>query len=159
MLDKLDGRVPAIAMGASPHIMGGPKPEAPDSTSSTAGSTTSSASHPSNPIGCLQEYCVKFSLPLPIYDLQNTSGQPHQRNFDIMAKVGSVVSSGTGTSKKDAKRAAASAMLAKLKLMGHEVTNIANSGNVANGSGENNDLDEDVLKTIPNMKIDTLVRF
>ena len=56
----------------------------------------SGAALPSNPIGSLQEYCVKCSLPLPIYDLQNTIGQPHQRNFEMMAKVGTVNSAGSG---------------------------------------------------------------
>ena len=69
----------------------------------------------------VQEYCVKCSLPLPIYDLQNTSGQPHQRNFDIIAKVGAIASNGIGTSKKDAKRDAATALLDKLKALGSEV--------------------------------------
>lgn len=36
----------------------------------------SGTSLPSNPIGALQEWCVKCSLPLPIYEW--TAGQPHQ---------------------------------------------------------------------------------
>ena len=92
------------------------------------------AGAPTNPIGKIQEYCVKFSLPLPIYDLQNTIGQPHQRNFEIIAKVGSVNAIGSGTSKKDAKRSAASALLAKLKAMGNDVTSLSNIIPPANGT-------------------------
>ena len=118
----------------------------------------SGAALPSNPIGSLQEYCVKCSLPLPIYDLQNTSGQPHQRNFDIIAKVGAIASNGTGTSKKDAKRDAATALLDKLKALGSEVAIAAGSG--TNGSGNLSEVDEEMIKQAGNMtKVDVLVSF
>ena len=111
----------------------------------------SGTSLPSNPIGSLQEYCVKCSLPLPIYDLQNTSGQPHQRNFEIIAKVGAIASNGTGTSKKDAKRDAATALLDKLKALGSEVASAAG----ANTNGT--EVDEELAKQVSNMKVDILV--
>merc|ERR1712193_86157 len=110
----------------------------------------SGTSLPSNPIGSLQEYCVKCSLPLPIYDLQNTSGQPHQRNFEIIAKVGAIASNGTGTSKKDAKRDAATALLDKLKALGSEVA----SATGANTNGT--EVDEELAKQVSNMKVDIL---
>ena len=123
-------------------------------TPGTAGNGTgngSGTSLPSNPIGSLQEYCVKCSLPLPIYDLQNTSGQPHQRNFEIIAKVGAIASNGTGTSKKDAKRDAATALLDKLKALGSEVASAAG----ANTNGT--EVDEELAKQVSNMKVDILV--
>ncbi len=102
---------------------------------------------------------------MPTYDLQNTSGQPHQRNFEILAKVGSIVSMGEGTSKKDAKRTAAVAMLDKLKALGSDVTNAANvvSSNSNNSGGNNGSTpaiepDEELLKKVSEMKVDTLVR-
>jgi len=122
-------------------------------TPGTAGNGTgngSGTSLPSNPIGSLQEYCVKCSLPLPIYDLQNTSGQPHQRNFEIIAKVGAIASNGTGTSKKDAKRDAATALLDKLKALGSEVASAAG----ANTNGT--EVDEELAKQVSNMKVDIL---
>ena len=97
-------------------------------------------------------------MPLPIYDLQNTSGQPHQRNFDIIAKVGAIASNGTGTSKKDAKRDAATALLDKLKALGSEVAIAAGSG--TNGSGNLSEVDEEMIKQAGNMtKVDVLVSF
>ena len=97
-------------------------------------------------------------MPLPIYDLQNTSGQPHQRNFDIIAKVGAIASNGTGTSKKDAKRDAATALLDKLKALGSEVAIAAGSG--TNGTGNLSEVDEEMIKQAGNMtKVDVLVSF
>ena len=182
MLDKIDGRVPAVG----PSLPGMPQPNLDNKVTSQSGTDAVSQSNgangnsgtgvsggpapgggapgngnanggsgaalPSNPIGSLQEYCVKCSLPLPIYDLQNTSGQPHQRNFEIIAKVGAIASNGTGTSKKDAKRDAATELLAKLKALGSEVANAA--GAATNGSGE---VDEEMVKQVANMKVDILV--
>ena len=53
-----------------------------------------------NPIGELQEFCVKNGLPIPIYDLGSVDGQPHKRSFVMIAKVGVVHMAGNGTSKK-----------------------------------------------------------
>ena len=167
MLDKLDGRVPA--MSATPP-MTNVKMENPGESNPASNGTNgngvanpsampgnaANGNSPTNPIGCLQEYCVKCSLPMPIYDLQNTSGQPHQRNFEIIAKVGSITSTGVGSSKKDAKREAAVTLLAKLKGLGSEVANAANV-TPANGSG-GEAVDEETLKQVANMTIETLVR-
>ena len=54
----------------------------------------------SNPIGELQELCVKSGIPIPLYDLGSVDGQPHKRQFVMVAKVGAAETSGTGTSKK-----------------------------------------------------------
>lgn len=182
MLDKIDGRVPATAgmntpagmpqpnldnkiagqsgtevqsngANGNPGAVGPPGSGAPGAPGTNGNG--SGAALPSNPIGSLQEYCVKCSLPLPIYDLQNTSGQPHQRNFDIIAKVGAIASNGTGTSKKDAKRDAATALLDKLKALGSEVAIAAGSG--TNGSGNLSEVDEEMIKQAGNMtKVDVL---
>lgn len=182
MLDKIDGRVPATAGMNTPAGM--PQPNLDNKIASQSGTEVQSngangnsgpvgppgsgapgapgtngngsgAALPSNPIGSLQEYCVKCSLPLPIYDLQNTSGQPHQRNFDIIAKVGAIASNGTGTSKKDAKRDAATALLDKLKALGSEVAIAA--GSATNGSGNLSEVDEEMIKQAGNMtKVDVL---
>lgn len=163
MLDKLDGRHPSSGL---PTPVTAATPSAPttgqaDSNvlqQNNGGSSNGNNSMSSNPIGCLQEYCVKYSLPLPIYDLQNTTGQPHQRNFEFIAKVGSILSNGCGTSKKDAKRAAATALLEKLKALGSDVTNAAGQANGNNSSiGAPAEIDEELLKQASNMKIPVLV--
>ena len=161
MLDKLDGRVPA--MSATPPMTNVKMENPVETTAAPNGNgvpanpnaNAGNGNAPTNPIGCLQEYCVKCSLPMPIYDLQNTSGQPHQRNFEIIAKVGAITSTGVGSSKKDAKREAAVTLLAKLKALGSEVANAANTN--ANGTG-GEVVDEETLKQVANMTIETLVR-
>ena len=162
MLDKIDGRVPAAGMN-TPAGMPQPNLDNKTITASQSGTEATSQSNGANgttgtggtgngPMGSLQEYCVKCSLPLPIYDLHNTSGQPHQRNFEIIAKVGAIASNGTGTSKKDAKRDAATALLDKLKALGSEVANAA--GAATNGTEV---VDEELAKQVSNMKVDILV--
>ena len=63
-----------------------------------------------------------------------------------------------GTSKKDAKRAAASALLAKLKSMGNELSSISNVIPPANGNAIG-DIEEELetAKNVNNMKVETLV--
>jgi len=159
MIDKLDGRTPAATPILPPNTNLDTSGDGSVTTQSSQGSNNSSSGAPTNPIGKLQEYCVKFSLPLPIYDLQNTIGQPHQRNFEMMAKVGTVNSAGSGTSKKDAKRAAASALLAKLKSMGNELSSISNVIPPANGNAIG-DIEEELetAKNVNNMKVETLTQ-
>ena len=90
MLDKLDGRTPATPV-LPPNTNLDTSADGSVNTQNSQGSSNGSTSGaPTNPIGKLQEYCVKFSLPLPIYDLANTIGQPHQRNFEMCAKVGRI---------------------------------------------------------------------
>ena len=78
MLDKLDGREPSNPPPPPPGLdlpqqssNGGPTSTGSPNGSSTNGGGSGSGGA-TNPIGGLQEYCVKYSLPLPIYDLQNT---------------------------------------------------------------------------------------
>lgn len=131
MLDKLDGRVPAQD-GQQPL------PAVPDSNASQA---------PGNTVGALQELCVKHGYPMPTYSTDVVGGQPHQRNFAIVCTVGKIKESGSGGSKKDAKREAAQKMIDKLKALG------------PNGSeqvGEMSAEDEEMMKKMSNMKVDTL---
>lgn len=160
MLDKLDGRTPATPVLPPNTNLDTSGDSSINTQNSQAGNTSngSNGGAPTNPIGKLQEYCVKFSLPLPIYDLANTIGQPHQRNFEMCAKVGTVSSTGSGTSKKDAKRNAASALLTKLKSMGNEL----NVGNIVPSNGNNSigDVEEELelAKNVANMKVETLTQ-
>ncbi len=40
-----------------------------------------------NPVGQLQEFCVKHGLPMPVYDLGNVDGQPHQVKLEKVIVV------------------------------------------------------------------------
>jgi len=131
MLDKLDGRVPAQD-GQQPL------PAVPDSNASQA---------PGNTVGSLQELCVKNGLPMPTYSTDVVGGQPHQRNFAIVCTVGKLKESGSGGSKKDAKREAAQKMIDKLKDLGP---------NSSEQVGEVSVEDEEMMKKMANMKVDTL---
>ena len=145
MLDKLDGRVPALP----PTTM--PKENPAKAQASQAAPNDENGNSPTNPIGSLQEYCVKYSLPMPIFDLGHNSGHPNQR-FVIVAKVGQFMSAGYGLSKNDAKREAAGTLLEELKELGgnFNVTVQANEGSgsahVGNDKVITIDEDEPTLK-------------
>jgi len=68
-----------------------------------------------NPVGTLQEVCMNRRWPPPTYDLSNEEGLPHERSFTIVCIIGKFRETGSGKSKKLAKRQAANKMLAKLK--------------------------------------------
>ena len=71
-----------------------------------------------NPVGDLQEMCMKRRLPLPVYEVGLEKGAPHERCFIIVCAVdGNLKESGSGKSKKLAKRQAAHKMLNTLKSM------------------------------------------
>merc|ERR1719511_268065 len=135
MLDKLDGRVPA---------QDGQTPLPPVTDNGTGPQA------PGNTVGALQELCVKHGYPMPTYDLGAVGGQPHMRNFTIMCCVGKMRESGTGGSKKDAKREAAQKMIDKLKSMG------PNNGPAAVSDVTNQEVDEEMLNKMSTMKVETL---
>ncbi|XP_077978656.1 interferon-inducible double-stranded RNA-dependent protein kinase activator A homolog [Glandiceps talaboti] len=70
---------------------------------------------PGNPVGQLQELVVARHWRRPDYILVSECGPPHSREFIIGCRVHSFQEQGTGRSKKIAKRAAAWAMLQKIK--------------------------------------------
>ena len=70
----------------------------------------------------------------------------------LFRSVGTIVSKGSGTSKKDAKKAAATALLDKLKALGNEVTSLAN----VPVNGNSAELDEE-LKQATDINIEVLV--
>ena len=126
-----------------------------------------------NTIGQLQEHCVRHGLPMPTYDLASVGGQPHQRSFTINCRVGCLSISGEGTSKKDAKREAATKMWQRLKVLGNNALQLVTGSENGNGTshqvepvigvgsvidvGGDQGLDKDLAKLVNNnMKIDTL---
>lgn len=138
MLDKLDGRIPA---------QDGQTPLPPVNADNTNGGPQA----PGNTVGALQELCVKHGYPMPTYDLGAVGGQPHMRNFTLMCCVGKMRESGTGGSKKDAKREAAQKMIDKLKTMG------PNGGPASVSDVTNTEtVDEELLNKMSTMKVETL---
>jgi len=188
MLDKLDGREPSQPTTPGQTILGsgGPtgtiisttgengiqiKPE--DLMKEGNGCIMGGQENAGNTIGQLQEHCVRHGLPMPTYDLASVGGQPHQRSFAINCRVGCLSISGEGTSKKDAKREAATKMWQRLKILGnnalqlvtgsengsgvsHPVESGISAGNVIGVTGEKG-LDKELVELVnDNMKIDTL---
>ncbi|GFG37203.1 hypothetical protein Cfor_09333, partial [Coptotermes formosanus] len=70
---------------------------------------------PGNPIGTLQEMCMSRRWPPPSYEMVNEEGLPHERLFTIACVVFKHRETGTGKSKKLAKRQAAHKMWEKLQ--------------------------------------------
>ena len=105
---------------------------------------------PGNTVGSLQELCVKHGYPMPTYDLGAVGGQPHMRNFTIMCCVGKMRESGTGGSKKDAKREAAQKMIDKLKCLG------PNNSQAPVVDVTQPEMDEEMLAKLSNLKVETL---
>lgn len=73
-----------------------------------------------NPVGKLQEICMKISVNPPDYETCNEKGLAHERIFVLCCSIASLnlTTLGEGRSKKLAKRQAAELMLAKLESTG-----------------------------------------
>ncbi|XP_035688430.1 RISC-loading complex subunit tarbp2-like [Branchiostoma floridae] len=70
---------------------------------------------PDNPIGQLQELVVERGWRLPEYIVISEQGPPHCKEFTIQVKVEKFKDTGTGSSKKAAKRSAAGVLLTRLR--------------------------------------------
>ncbi|XP_043210504.1 RISC-loading complex subunit tarbp2-like isoform X2 [Amphibalanus amphitrite] len=69
-----------------------------------------------NPVGQLQELCMAYRLPPPVYEPVSEQGLPHERTFTIACRIGTALSeTGVGKSKKIAKRQASNLLLTKLR--------------------------------------------
>ncbi|CAH1788862.1 unnamed protein product [Owenia fusiformis] len=68
-----------------------------------------------NPIGQLQELTQKRLWRPPIYEFTSEQGPPHAREFVCNIKLHTTIETGTGKSKKVAKRNAAELMLQRIK--------------------------------------------
>ncbi|XP_075465089.1 interferon-inducible double-stranded RNA-dependent protein kinase activator A [Ascaphus truei] len=107
-----------------------------------------------NPIGTLQELAVRKGWRLPEYSLAQESGPPHKREFTITSRVETFVETGSGTSKKVAKRIAAEKLLAKLQNLPIDNINMS----LENFIGNNLGCTWDSLKNSPGDKIILLKR-
>lgn len=89
-----------------------------DDESSAGGKviTTYAKQSETNPVGKLQEICMKMRVNPPDYETCNEKGLAHERVFVLSCKIASLnlTTLGEGRSKKLAKREAAENMLSKL---------------------------------------------
>jgi dsRNA-specific ribonuclease len=83
-------------------------------------SAYSTAINEANPVGKLQEICMKMRVNPPDYDTCDERGLAHERVFFLSCRIASLnlSSMGQGRSKKLAKRQAAELMLAQLESSG-----------------------------------------
>jgi dsRNA-specific ribonuclease len=79
-----------------------------------SGSGSNPSGSKTTPISMLQELCQKLNKT-PRYDLLTMEGRAHQPSFVFRCTVGDVTGEGHGTSKKQAKHAAAENVLNQLK--------------------------------------------
>jgi len=139
MLDILDGRAPSGGEAGKPAAAGtagaGGEGAANGEAAKDGAKPAENGKKPAggppqvgNKIGMLQEFCVTKGLPMPVYDVMNVGGQPHQRIFTIGVRVGSLALTGEGTSKKESKREAATKMYEKLKELGQGALPMINGG-------------------------------
>uniref|UniRef100_A0A8C4NJ81 TAR (HIV) RNA binding protein 2 n=1 Tax=Eptatretus burgeri TaxID=7764 RepID=A0A8C4NJ81_EPTBU len=68
-----------------------------------------------NPVGALQELVVLKGWRLPEYTVTHESGPAHRKEFTMTCRVETFMETGSGTSKKLAKRNAAAQMLARIR--------------------------------------------
>jgi ribonuclease-3 len=64
----------------------------------------------------LQEWLQARQMGLPVYELVNVTGKAHQQTFEVSCNVAKIkaVTSGTGTTRRNAEQQSAEGMLAKL---------------------------------------------
>jgi ribonuclease-3 len=70
---------------------------------------------PKDPKTTLQEWMMARGKPLPCYDVSSSSGPSHAPQFIVTVTAGGQTGQGTGGSKREAERAAASALLERLQ--------------------------------------------
>ena len=69
---------------------------------------------PDNPVGKLQEKCSQLKLPVPEYELEEELGQPHEKSFKVVVRLGKLKARSQAKTKKAAKRVAAELMLSQI---------------------------------------------
>ncbi|XP_018417124.1 PREDICTED: interferon-inducible double-stranded RNA-dependent protein kinase activator A [Nanorana parkeri] len=121
-----------------------------------------------NPIGTLQELAVQKGWRLPEYFVSQEGGPAHKREFTLSCQVETFVETGSGTSKKVAKRIAAEKLLAKLQSIPPDLNislkkGIANNpactwDNLKNSSGEKINMLKRSPLSIPNTDYVTMLK-
>ncbi|KAL3223952.1 hypothetical protein MRX96_027025 [Rhipicephalus microplus] len=141
-IEQMEGTVPAAVGEVAPSNNGLP------GSTPLAGSTLGSTGTPAagaeddgivgNPVGELQELCMKLRWRPPFYETVIEDGLPHERTFGISCLVNNLNEMGKGKSKRLAKRQAAKKMIELIK-------------NVQNGllNGEEEKFGESGLNSVP----------
>ncbi|XP_063421940.1 protein Loquacious-like [Mytilus galloprovincialis] len=106
----------AAAQAALNRILGLPNNETPEVVPEND-TSKNDEDGPGNPVGELQEFTQKRLLKPPVYEFSSDMGPPHAREFSCSVKLGKYSEKGTGRSKKEAKRAAALAMLTHIRSL------------------------------------------
>lgn len=106
----------AAAQAALNRILGLSNEQTPEVVTES-NNTKSEEGGPGNPVGELQEFTQKRLLKPPVYEFSNDMGPPHAREFSCTVKLGKYSEKGTGRSKKEAKRTAATAMLTHIRSL------------------------------------------
>ncbi|XP_075036644.1 interferon-inducible double-stranded RNA-dependent protein kinase activator A [Mixophyes fleayi] len=88
-----------------------------------------------NPIGVLQELAVQKGWRQPEYTVSQETGPPHNREFTISCRVENIVETGSGTSKKVAKRIAAKKLVVRLQSLPADDMNISLKKVIGNNHG------------------------
>ncbi|KAL9956165.1 hypothetical protein ACROYT_G037606 [Oculina patagonica] len=73
------------------------------------------SSEDTNPVGSLQEMCMKNNWAPPCYDVVCETGESHMKTFIYECKVESWIAQGQGRNKKTAKKLAAENLLSMIK--------------------------------------------
>ncbi|XP_068101533.1 interferon-inducible double-stranded RNA-dependent protein kinase activator A isoform X1 [Hyperolius riggenbachi] len=107
-----------------------------------------------NPIGSLQELAVQKGWRMPEYFVSQEDGPAHKREFTLSCRVETFVETGSGTSKKVAKRIAAEKLLDKLHSIPADNLNIS----LKKGAGNNPGCTWDKLQNSSGEKINVLKR-
>ncbi|XP_030065799.1 interferon-inducible double-stranded RNA-dependent protein kinase activator A [Microcaecilia unicolor] len=110
--------------------------------------------HQANPIGLLQEMAVKRGWRLPEYSVTQELGPPHKREFTVTCRIETFVETGTGSTKKVAKRIAAEKLVTRLQNLLAENINFS----LTNDIGNNMRCTWDSLKNSTGEKITLLKR-
>ncbi|XP_053554480.1 interferon-inducible double-stranded RNA-dependent protein kinase activator A homolog A-like [Bombina bombina] len=88
-----------------------------------------------NPVGALQELTIQKGWRFPEYILSQESGPPHKREFTMTCRLESFAETGSGTSKKEAKKIAAEKLLAIFQNITTDNLNISLEKLIGNNLG------------------------
>merc|ERR1719340_15551 len=109
----------------------------------------SRSSYETNPVGALQERFQSRGIT-PQYRVVQAEGASHAPTFSFQVILGDLTATGSGSSKKQAKREAAQKMIDKLKTMG------PNGGAASVTDVTQPEVDEDLINKMSTVKVDTL---
>uniref|UniRef100_A0A914WTQ1 DRBM domain-containing protein n=1 Tax=Plectus sambesii TaxID=2011161 RepID=A0A914WTQ1_9BILA len=111
--------------GLMPELNDAQSPGHPDSSADGVDGAESAggSTQLDNPVGKVNEKCLRMKLAIPQYEVVEEKGQPNDKNFVLSCRVGSGLETrGEGRNKKIAKRNAAIEMLKIIESLPSEAT-------------------------------------